>query len=68
MSVMTSSKEDVSEEVGPPVYEAHGTYAGARVPDAKKKRVRASHTPAASLLATQRTLTLAPPILLAVVL
>ncbi len=68
MSVMTSSKEDVSEVVRPPVYGAHGTHPDTRVPTVKKKRGRASHTPTSSLLATQRTLTLAPPIVLAVVL
>lgn len=68
MSVMTSSQEDVSKEVRPPVYEAHGTDAGAWMPVAKKKRTHASHTPTPSLLARQRTLTLAPPIVLAVVL
>ena len=73
MSVMTSSTKDVSVEVRSHVYDARGergasdawneTMVAASAP--KKKRARTS---TASLLATQRTLTLAPPGVLAVVI
>src|SRR5579863_1655917 len=71
MSVMTSSKKDVSVEVRSHVYDARGErgasddHSDMMAPAPKKKRARTS---TASLLATQRTLTLAPPIVLAVVI
>lgn len=72
MSVMTSSKKDVSVEVRSHVYDAREERgAGDAQHDKmmasapKKKRARPS---TASLLATQRTLTLAPPVVLAVVI
>src|SRR5579863_7816840 len=65
MSVMTSSQEDVSAEIRQVHRHAHDIRGDTIAPSSKKQRAHASTV---SLLATQRTLTLAPPMVLAVVL